>query len=63
MTGSRSRGRILSDGASPRVKRCGSSISSKAEKLLEWPLCGVAGEEQAMLEASGKIADGARQLA
>lgn len=37
-TGSRSRGRI----GTPRVKRCLSSISSKAEKLLEWPLCGVA---------------------
>ena len=38
MTGSRSFGRI----STPRVKRCGSSISSSAEKLLEWPLCGVA---------------------
>ena len=28
--------------STPRVKRCGSSISSSAEKLLEWPLCGVA---------------------
>ena len=26
----------------PRQKRCGSRISSRAEKLLEWPLCGVA---------------------
>ena len=26
----------------PRQKRCGSRISSSAEKLLEWPLCGVA---------------------
>ena len=35
---SRSRGRT----STPRVNRCGSSISSKAEKLLECPLCGVA---------------------
>ena len=26
----------------PRQKRCGSRISSSAEKLFEWPLCGVA---------------------
>ena len=26
----------------PRQNRCGSRISSRAEKLLEWPLCGVA---------------------
>ena len=26
----------------PRQNRCGSRISSSAEKLLEWPLCGVA---------------------
>ena len=26
----------------PRQKRCGSRISSRAEKLFEWPLCGVA---------------------
>ena len=26
----------------PRVKRCGSSISRSDEKLFEWPLCGVA---------------------
>jgi hypothetical protein len=30
------------DGRTPRVKRCGSSSSSSAEKLFEWPLCGVA---------------------
>lgn len=26
----------------PRQNRCGSRISSSAEKLFEWPLCGVA---------------------
>jgi hypothetical protein len=38
ITGSRSFGRTTT----PRVNRCGSSISRSAEKLLEWPLCGVA---------------------
>ena len=26
----------------PRVKRCGSRMFERAEKLFEWPLCGVA---------------------
>jgi len=38
ITGSRSAGST----GSPRVKRCGSRISSSAAKLLECPLCGVA---------------------
>ena len=38
MIGARSFGLM----GTPRSNRCGSSISSSAEKLLEWPLCGVA---------------------
>ena len=33
---------VFEDTRTPRQKRCGSRISSSAEKLLEWPLCGVA---------------------
>jgi hypothetical protein len=41
------------------VKRWGSSISSSAEKLLEWPLWGVAEREEAVLEVVGERADAA----
>ena len=34
--------KLLARTGTPRQKRCGSRISSSAEKLLEWPLCGVA---------------------
>ena len=59
MTASSSRGRT----ATPRVKRCGSRISSRLENELEWPLCGCRRQEQPVLEASGEIAHRLGELA
>ena len=59
ITASSSRGRT----GTPRVKRCGSRISSRLEKELEWPLCGVADKEQTVLETLSKPAHRAGKLA
>ena len=42
----------------PRQNRCGSRISSRAQKPLEWPLCEVA-ERKSRCSKRGQVADGA----
>ena len=59
ITGSRSFGRV----STPRVKRCGSSISSSAEKLLECPLCGVAVRNRRCSKHVGQLPHRPCQLA
>ncbi len=46
----------------PRQKRCGSRISSRAEKLFEWPLCGVAERKSRCSNRPGQVADGPGDL-
>ena len=47
----------------PRVKRCGSRISSSAEKLFEWPLCGVAERNRRFSKRGASVADHAGDAA
>ena len=54
---------FLARTGTPRQKRCGSRISSSAEKLFEWPLCGVAERKRRCSNRAGQVADGPGDLA